>query len=283
VNRVFLPQIMHARWKTPLRLFLWLGSALSCASALAFDAVPSPLAASANSGVGVTSSKVKVLGSIPHAKSAFTEGLTFWNGRLFESTGMYGESTLREVDLGTGKTLHEVKLAAKYFGEGMTVLKGKLYQLTWREQVCFVYDPATLKKIGEIAYDGEGWGLTEDGSSLIMSDGSEWIRYRDPETLQVKRAVQVTLQGKPVSNINELEFIDGKIWANVWGSDFILGIDPADGHVTDVLDASGLLPANQRSADGNDVLNGIAYNPKTHNVYITGKRWPLLFGIRLPH
>ncbi len=245
--------------------------------------MPSRLAASAISGAGVTRSKVEVIGSTPHAKTAFTEGLTFWNGRLFESTGMYGESALREVDLASGKTLREVRLDAKYFGEGMTILKGKLYQLTWREQVCFVYDPATLKKIGEITYDGEGWGLTEDGTSLIMSDGSEWIRYRDPETLQVKRALQVTLQGKPISNINELEFIDGKIWANVWGSDVILGINPADGHVSDILDATRLLPADQRSGDGNDVLNGIAYNPKTQKVYITGKRWPRLFGIRLPH
>jgi glutaminyl-peptide cyclotransferase len=225
---------------------------------------------------------VKVLDTVPHDRAAFTEGLAFANGKLFESSGEYRESFLREVDLATGKPLRQLKLEDKYFGEGLAIFNGKIYQLTWREQICFVYDLATFRKIREIKYDGEGWGLTSDGKSLIMSDGSEWIRFRDPTTFTVRRSIRVVYQGKPLTNLNELEFIDGKIWANVWGTDLILRLDPADGRIVDVLDASGVFPASQRPNDPNAVLNGIAYDDKSKSIYITGKRWPRMYRIQAP-
>ncbi len=225
---------------------------------------------------------VKVLGSVPHDRRSFTEGLAFSNGRLFESSGEYRESFLREVDLATGKALREVKLADAYFGEGLAVFGGKIYQLTWREKTCFVYDLATFRKIREIGYEGEGWGLASDGKSLIMSDGSEWIRFRDPTTFAVRRSIRVMYQGKPVTNLNELEYIDGKVWANVWGTDLILRIDPADGRIVGILDASAVFPAAERPNDRDAVLNGIAYDDRSKSLYITGKRWPRMYRIQAP-
>jgi glutamine cyclotransferase len=225
---------------------------------------------------------VKVLGSVPHDRKSFTEGLAFSNGHLFESSGQYKESFLREVDLATGKALREVKLADNYFGEGLAIFAGKLYQLTWREKTCFVYDLATFRKIREIHYDGEGWGLASDGKSLVMSDGSEWLRFRDPTTFAVQRSIRVLYQGKPVSNLNELEVIDGKIWANVWGTDLILRIDPADGRIVGILDASAVFPAIERPNDPDAVLNGIAYDERSKSIYITGKRWPRMYRIQAP-
>lgn len=225
---------------------------------------------------------VRVLASVPHDRAAFTEGLAFWNGRLFESSGEYGQSFLREVDLATARPLREVKLERQYFGEGLAALNAKLYQLTWREHICFVYDAATLRKLASIKYDGEGWGLTSDGHALIMSDGSEVIRFRDPATLKTLRSISVIYQGKPVTQVNELEYIDGRIWANVWGTNFILRIDPADGRIVDILDASAVFPASQRSSDPDAVLNGIAYDVRSKSIYITGKRWPQMYKVRAP-
>jgi glutamine cyclotransferase len=225
---------------------------------------------------------VTVIESVPHDRATFTEGLAFWNGRLFESSGNYRQSYLREVELATGKALREVKLEDRYFGEGLAILGGKIYQLTWREQTCFVYDLATLRKIREIRYDGEGWGLATDGKALIMSDGSEWIRFRDPATFAVTRSIRVMYQGRPLTNLNELEVIDGRIWANVWGTDLIFRLDPADGRVVDILDAAAVFPAAQRPNDPDAVLNGIAYDEKTKRIYITGKRWPHMYRVRAP-
>ena len=226
--------------------------------------------------------QVRVLGTVPHDRASFTEGIAFWNGRLFESSGEYKESFLREVDLASGKPIREVKLDGKYFGEGLAILNGKIYQLTWREQTCFVYDLATLHKIREIKYEGEGWGLTSDGSSLIMSDGSANIRFRDPVTFAIRRSIRVMYEGRPLDNLNELEYIDGKIWANVWGTDLIMRIDPADGRIVDTLDASTVFPPAQRPNDPNAVLNGIAYDDRNKGVYITGKRWPSMYRIQAP-
>lgn len=226
--------------------------------------------------------EIKVQEILPHDRSVFTEGLAFWNGRLFESGGEYGKSTLREVELATGKTLREVKLEPRYFGEGMTILGGKIYQLTWQEQTCFVYDATTLRKLTQIKYDGEGWGMTSDGHALIVSDGSDVIRFRDPATLATKRSIRIVYQGKPVTMLNELEYIDGRIWANVWRTNFILRIDPADGRIIDILDAAAVYPQNLRGPDVDDVLNGIAYDAKTKSIYITGKRWPQMYKVRAP-
>jgi len=201
---------------------------------------------------------------------------------LAESGGEYGKSTLREVELATGKTLREVKLEPRYFGEGMTILGGRIYQLTWQEQTCFVYDAATLRKLTQIKYDGEGWGMTSDGHTLIVSDGSDVIRFRDPATLATKRSIHVIYQGKPVTMLNELEYIDGLIWANVWRTNFILRIDPADGRIVDILDAAAAYPQNLRGPDVDDVLNGIAYDARTKSIYITGKRWPQMYKVRAP-
>jgi len=240
-------------------------------------ATPPPAVATAPPRV-----EIKVLEILPHDRSVFTEGLAFWNGRLFESGGEYGKSTLREVELATGKTLREVKLEPRYFGEGMTILGGRIYQLTWQEQTCFVYDAATLRKLTQIKYDGEGWGMTSDGHTLIVSDGSDVIRFRDPATLATKRSIHVIYQGKPVTMLNELEYIDGLIWANVWRTNFILRIDPADGRIVDILDAAAAYPQNLRGPDVDDVLNGIAYDARTKSIYITGKRWPQMYKVRAP-
>ncbi len=225
---------------------------------------------------------VKVLASVPHDRATFTEGLAFSNGHLFESSGEYRESYLREVDLATGKPLRQVKLDDKYFGEGIAILNGRIYQMTWREGICFVYDLASFRKIREIRYDGEGWGMTSDGKELITSDGSEWIRFRDPVTFTVRRSIRVVYEGMAQANLNELEYIDGKIWANVWGSDLILRIDPADGRIVEILDVSAVFPAAQRPNDPDAVLNGIAYDDKTRQIYVTGKRWPRMYRIQAP-
>lgn len=225
---------------------------------------------------------VKVLATVPHDRATFTEGLAFSNGKLFESSGEYKESYLREVDLATGKPVRQVRLDDKYFGEGIAILNGKIYQMTWREGICFVYDLASFRKIREIGYDGEGWGMTSDGKALITSDGSEWIRFRDPATFTVRRSIRVVYEGVAQRNLNELEYIDGKIWANVWGSDLILRIDPADGRIVEILDASAVFPAAQRPNDPDAVLNGIAFDDKTRQIYITGKRWPQMYRIQAP-
>jgi glutamine cyclotransferase len=228
------------------------------------------------------SSPAIVVGVLPHDRTAFTQGLAFWQGRLFEGTGLYGESVVRELDPDSGRELRRAALDAKYFGEGITILNGRLYQLTWQEHRCLVYDPASFDRLDELAYEGEGWGLTNDGKSLIMSDGSEWIRYRDPASFKVSRSIRVTLAGRPVQHLNELEYIHDEIWANVWYSDVILRISPADGRVVAVLDASKILDSTLRSGDANDVLNGIAFDASSGSLLLTGKRWLAIYKAALP-
>ncbi|HEX7838404.1 MAG TPA: glutaminyl-peptide cyclotransferase [Kofleriaceae bacterium] len=223
-----------------------------------------------------------VVGALPHDRTAFTQGLAFWQGRLFEGTGLYGESVVRELDPDSGRELRRAALDAKYFGEGITILNGRLYQLTWQEHRCLVYDPASFNRLDELTYEGEGWGLTNDGKSLIMSDGSEWIRYRDAASFKVTRSIRVTLAGRPVQHLNELEYIHDEIWANVWYSDVILRISPADGHVVAILDASKILDSTLRSGDANDVLNGIAFDASSGSLLLTGKRWLAIYKVALP-
>jgi glutaminyl-peptide cyclotransferase len=215
----------------------------------------------------------------PHDATAFTQGLLWHDGRLYESTGRYGESTLRIVELETGEVLQRVRLGPQYFAEGIAVHDGRLYQLTWREDVAFVYDPATLRETGRVEYRGEAWGLTSDGRSLIVSDGSSYLTWVDPETFAVRDTVRVRDGGRPVDQLNELAWIRGEIWANVWHSNHLLRIDPETGRVLGRVDMSALIPP---VTDREAVLNGIAYDEVGNRVFVTGKLWPVLYEIALP-
>ena len=223
-----------------------------------------------------------VVTSMGHAHGWFTQGLAFSEGRLFEGTGMYGESQVLELDPRSGRELRHVTDDALLFGEGVTVFRGELYQLTWREHVCLVYDAATLKLRRQIAYDGEGWGITSDGDSIVTSDGSSTLSYRDPQTFRVLHTLPVTYEEAPLVELNELEMVRGEIWANVWQTDFIVRISPATGRVIGRLDLSAIRSSGERSSDPDDVLNGIAFDERSGRILVTGKRWPRVFEIALP-
>lgn len=222
---------------------------------------------------------IEVVKEYPHDTHSYTQGLFFQDGELFESTGQYGESTFRKVELGTGKALKRLDFARKYFVEGSVVLGDKLYILTWTNKIAFVYNAETLEYESAYSYPREGWGLTTDGKSLIASDGSSKLYFLSPE-FKLEKTLNVTLNGRPLRLLNELEWIDSKIWANVYTTDMIVVIDPADGKVEKVIDCSGLLPDKLRTRR-TDVLNGIAYNPENGKTYLTGKYWPRLYEIRL--
>jgi glutamine cyclotransferase len=222
----------------------------------------------------------EVVRSSPHDPDAFVQGLVWHDGGFFESTGLLGRSTLRRVEWPSGRVLRKVALPPDVFGEGLARVGNRLVQLTWRSGRGFVYDLATFRLLHEFRYGGEGWGLTHDGRSLILSDGSDVLTYLDPQRFVSTRKLAVTWNGRPVHRLNELEFIDGEVWANVWHTDVIVRIDPASGRVSSFLDMSGLLPEDRRP-EGGAVLNGIAYDPATRRVFVTGKLWPLLFEIRV--
>ncbi|MCW5967267.1 MAG: glutaminyl-peptide cyclotransferase [Blastocatellales bacterium] len=216
----------------------------------------------------------------PHDRQAFTQGLVYHDGFLYESTGLNGRSSLRKVELETGEVLKIVNLDNIYFGEGLALMDGKAFQLTWLSQIGFVYDRDTFERQGTFSYTGEGWGLTHDGRSLIMSDGSETIRFLDPSTFQVRRTLRVLVGNAPVQRLNELEYIDGEIWANIWLTDRIVRISPESGRVIAWVDLAGLLPLADRSPPV-DVLNGIAWDAEGRRLFVTGKLWPKLFEILL--
>jgi glutamine cyclotransferase len=216
----------------------------------------------------------------PHDRSAFTQGLVFLDGVMLESTGLNGQSSLRKVDLETGNVLKRVEVPSQYFGEGLAALNGKLFQLTWQNQKGFVYDLESFQLEKEFSYQGEGWGLTTDGHWLIMSDGTDQIRFLDPSTFEEKRKIIVLGHGRPVIRLNELEYIKGEIYANVWGTDYVVRIDPVTGKVVGLIDFTGLLAAQDRD-ENTDVLNGIAYDATGDRLFVTGKRWPKLFEVRL--
>lgn len=214
----------------------------------------------------------------PHDPRAFTQGIEYRDGFLYEGTGLNGESTLRKVELTTGKVLQKAAVPSQYFGEGITTWGETILQLTWQSQVGFVYDRATFKQLRTFPYTGEGWGLTHNTTELIMSDGSASLRFIDPKALTEKRRLLVTDAGIIIRDLNELEWVNGEIYANIWQTNFIARISPSNGHVTGWIDLTGLLsPDEQRG--GADVLNGIAYDAAGKRLFVTGKLWPKLFEI----
>lgn len=224
--------------------------------------------------------EVRKVKKFPHDPGAFTQGLEFRDGELFEGTGLYGESFLRRVELETGDVLQQVDLESRYFGEGITVFEDRIFQLTWQSREGFIYDRATFEQTGTITYTTEGWGLTHDGERLIMSDGSASLYYRDPATFEVIETIEVSDAGDLIVRLNELEYIDGEIWANIWLTDRIARIDPESGAVIAWLDLAGLLPAEERE-NADAVLNGIAFDAETGRIFVTGKLWPYLFEIQV--
>jgi glutamine cyclotransferase len=225
---------------------------------------------------------VKVLSVRPHDAGSYTQGLVWDRGKLYESAGIYGQSSLREVDPATGEVRRRIEVPPGFFAEGLAEVGDRLVQLTWKEGVAFVYDARSFERVGEYRYQGEGWGLCNDGRRLVMSDGSDRLSFRDPKTFALLGSVAVRLDGRPEQRLNELECVDGVVWANVWMTDEILRIDPADGRVTGVVDAAGLLDAADLAhtdVAGGAVLNGIAWDPVKKTFLITGKQWPKMFEV----
>jgi glutamine cyclotransferase len=216
----------------------------------------------------------------PHDPRAFTQGIEYRDGVLYEGTGLNGQSTLRKVELATGRVLQQVAVPPEYFGEGITTWGQTILQLTWQSQIGFVYDRTTFKQLRTFKYTGEGWGLTHDTDALIMSDGSASLRFLDPKTLIETRRLLVSDAGIVIRDLNELEWVDGEIYANVWQTNFIARIEPASGHVLGWIDLTGLLPREDQQR-GADVLNGIAYDTAGRRLFVTGKLWPKVFEIRL--
>ncbi len=268
-----------------LKLVTLLALLISCRSAT--TPTPPPVSSGSDQQVAMAPPATEVpvwtyevVNTWPHDTTAYTQGLIYRDGMLYESTGLNGQSSLRKVELQTGKVLKKIPVASQYFAEGMTLLNGRIFQLTWQTQKGFIYEPENFRQIGEFNYTGEGWGLTHDGQSLILSDGTNQIRFINPETFKVERAISVVYKGKEVMELNELEYIRGEIYANIWQTDEIIRIDPKTGAVLGVIDLTGLLPG-KRANEADDVLNGIAYDEKGQRIFVTGKRWPKLFEIRL--
>ncbi len=228
----------------------------------------------------VESCSYQIVNTYPHDDHAFTQGLVYYDGDLYEGTGLNGRSSVRRVELETGKVVQKIDLENKYFGEGITLFEDKLIQLTWRSQISFVYDRESFEKLQEFTYPTEGWGLTHDGQNLIMSDGSNSLFFLDPETFEEVKRISVSHHNEPIDKLNELEYINGEIYANVWMSDRIARISTTSGQILGWIDLSGLL--NPALADNRDaVLNGIAYDSENDRLFVTGKLWPNLFEITI--
>jgi glutaminyl-peptide cyclotransferase len=230
---------------------------------------------------GVVDYTYKVVHAYPHDPDAFTEGLFYLDGYLYESTGLEEHSSVRKVRLETGEVVQKHDLPPQYFGEGIVNWKDRIDQLTYKSEVGFVYDRNTFNVERQFDYPGEGWALTQDGKRIIMSDGTPEIRFWDPETLRELGRITVTLDGQPLKNVNELEWVKGEIYANVWTTDEIVRIDPNTGKVTGRVDLTGILDPSLRVPGETDVLNGIAYDAKGDRLFVTGKKWPKLFEIQL--
>lgn len=281
------------RWAFLFLLLVGCGAAATTPTVPATDTVllptttPEPVATStatpipsptAPGGPGVVQMVPEVVGTRPHDLMAFTQGLILYDGSLYESTGLYGSSSLREVDPETGAVIRQIPLAEQYFAEGLERVDDRLIQITWQEQIAFVYDINTFEPINTFNYDGEGWGLCYDGVDLYMSNGSDQLTLRDPETFAVRETVSVTLEGQPVVRLNELECVGSTVFANIWQTDTIVQIDKESGEVVAVIDAAGLLTDEERMLT--DVLNGIVYLPESDTFLITGKLWPKMFEVR---
>ncbi len=222
----------------------------------------------------------RVVHVYPHDRTAFTQGLEYRGGFLYEGTGLEGRSTVRKVKLETGQVLQQIRVAPQFFGEGITVINQRIVELTWKAHAGFIYDQESFKQLRAFPYPGEGWGLANDGKQIYMSDGSAQIRIWDPVTLQEKKRLNVHDGPKPIERLNELEYVRGEIYANVWQTDRIVRISPLDGRVLGWIDLSGLLNEEDRSPEV-DVLNGIAYDSFGDRLFVTGKLWPKLFEIKL--
>jgi glutamine cyclotransferase len=258
---------------------VWLLGAALVLAGCGKDSSASPAAPSANAApIAYTYQIVNVF---PHDRGAFTEGLEIHNGVLFESTGLNGQSDLRKVDLSSGRVLQQTKLSGQYFGEGMSVLGDKVFQLTWKNEKGFVYGLDSFAVEREFTYTGEGWGMTNDGHSLIMTDGSDEIRFLDPATFKVTRSIHVLRDGQPLTQLNELEWVKGELYANIWQTPFVARIDPATGRLLGLIDFSGLLTPDDLRGGHVDVLNGIAYDATNDRLFVTGKNWPKLFEVRV--
>lgn len=238
--------------------------------------------ADSTSATKLTPLNFSVTASFPHDTSSYTQGLQVYKGRLFEGTGQYGSSTLREVELKTGKALRLTKLDAQYFGEGVTILRDTIYQLTWREKKVFRYN-LDFKKIGEYSIDKEGWGLTHNGNELILSNGSGELFFYNPSNMALIKSQLVTEEGSPSYNLNELEFVDGYVYANQYTTPYVLKINPATGEVVAKADFSSLLTQAQSTYAGAEVLNGIAYDSTSQKFLITGKWWPQIYQVTFGH
>ncbi|MES1950560.1 glutamine cyclotransferase [Salinisphaera sp. S4-8] len=250
------------------RFFSLVAAALLLLGSCACAEQPTPLA--------------QITGELPHDDSAFTQGLLYYDGALFETTGKRGHSRLRRVDPTSGEITRQIQLPQRYFGEGLARVGNRLFWLTWQAQQAFVFDIDTFERVGKRTYEGEGWGLTYDGAHLIMSDGSASLRVLDPADFSVVRRIAVHDGDHAIDKLNELEYIDGEIWANIWYSDRIARIDPQTGAVRAWLDARNLRTAlGDRGANAN-VLNGIAWDGEHRRIYLTGKYWPTLFSVAAP-
>ena len=241
---------------------------LACAPATIAQRKPAPV------------QSYKVIASFPHDTTSFTQGLVFASdGQMYESTGLQGESTLRRVDIATGRTLQRIDVPSQYFAEGLAMIGDELLQLTWQHKLGFVYDRHTFKQKRTFSYKTEGWGIAYDNSGgLVMSDGSDTLTFLDPKSFAALKTLRVMDAGRPIANLNELEWIDGEIWANVWMTDRIARISPRTGEVNAWIDFSSLYPRSQRTPPA-DELNGIAYDKATRRIYVTGKKWPRLYQI----
>jgi glutaminyl-peptide cyclotransferase len=222
---------------------------------------------------------VEVIRSYPHDPHAFTQGLEYYDGYLYESTGRSGQSTLRRTALETGAVLNQVSLPPEYFGEGLTIFHGKIYQLTWLSKIGFIYDVRTFRRVGEFHYESEGWGLTHDDASLILSDGSNKLQFIDPASFKTVRTIEVYAGNVAITNLNELEYIEGEIFANVWHSSRVARIDPRSGQVLAWIDLASVVARNRHEPE--DVLNGIAYDAKRRRLFVTGKDWAEIFEIKI--
>lgn len=265
--------------------FLALFGLIACSPVAPPAAAPAPAAVAQAAPAKPKTWTYQIVRTYPHDPTAFTEGLLFLEGYLYESTGLEGRSEIRKVKLETGEVVQRRAVPSQYFGEGMVVWKDRVLSLTWKHGLGFVYDRKTFEPTGQFRYPGEGWGLTEDGRRLIMSDGTSRLRFLDPNNQVELGSVTVTYQAEPVVDLNELEWVKGEVFANLWQTDRIVRIDPATGVVTGVIDLRGLLAANDREAargpDKPEVLNGIAYDAKGDRLFVTGKFWPKLYEIKL--